>query len=106
MSEGEGYEGTNLNPIFRMASPVQSAASETGALADVHLWSQMFDQESVDGRRPHCRLTSGSHTGLLFLVRLPPPPPPPPLQDVGVDVAKLFTTRYELRIQNESSGSL
>lgn len=96
MSEGEGYEGTNLNPIFCMASPVQSAASETGALADVRLWSQMFDQERVDGRRPHRRLTSGSHTGLLFLVRLPPPPPP--LQDVGVDVAKLFTTRYELRI--------
>lgn len=95
MSEGEGYQGTNLNPIFCMASPVQSAASETGAPADVRLRSQMFDQESVDGRRPHRRLTSGSHTGSLCLVR---PPLPPPLQDVGVDVAKLFTSRYELRI--------
>lgn len=31
MSEGEGYQGTNLNAIFCMASPVQSAALETGA---------------------------------------------------------------------------
>lgn len=52
MSEGEGYKGTNLNPIFCMASPVQSAASETGAPADVRYGAKCLTRRVwTDGAR-------------------------------------------------------